>query len=136
VMDLETARRMLPLVRRIITDLLQHGRIVAELRPEQDRLDRARRTLAWPERARRYQIREEISTAERGFQETTAELDSLGVFLLDAEMGRVGFPTMVNDHRAFFSWRPGEDALGYWHFAGETVRRAIRASWARTPEKS
>src|SRR5438093_12286457 len=78
---LATAQRMLPLVRRVVTDLVQHGRRLAELRPEQERLDRHRRDLAWPERARRYELREAIALSEQIVQEANAELEVLGVVL-------------------------------------------------------
>src|SRR5437588_3954112 len=64
VFNLATARRMLPLVQRIVSDVTHYRRLLAGLRPEQCRLDRQRRTLAWPERWRRYQIQEEIAGAD------------------------------------------------------------------------
>lgn len=136
VLDLETARGMLPLVRSIVADLVQGHQRIASLTPELDRLDRTKRTLAWPQRQRRYEIRDEITRAEGVVRDATAELESLQVAVLDAEVGRIGFPTLVNENRAFFSWRPGEETLGYWHFAGETVRRAIPANWNKPATRS
>src|SRR5262245_32600329 len=107
VLTLDTANRMLTLVRRIVDDLVQTQQHLNRLQPEQDRLDRQRRTLDWPERFRRYQLREEIAAEERHFQEASAELDVLGVMVFDVAKGRVGFPTIVNDRRAYFSWEPG-----------------------------
>jgi|SRR5579885_3568953 len=134
VLTWATAQRMLPLVRRIVEDIVGHLRDLARMRPEKDRLDRNKRTLAWPERARRYQLQEEIAAAERGLDSALAELDALGVSLIDADAGQVGFPTMVNSRRAFFSWRPGEDGLKSWHFEGEDERRPIPSHWARPVE--
>jgi len=131
VLSLSTAQRMLPLVRHIVEDILTNEQALAHLQPEQDKLFRQRRSLAWPERQRRYQIQEEIACAERNLHEAYEEMQSLGVTLLDAETGRVGFPTLVNDRRAFFSWRPGEDGLHSWHFAEESVCRAIPDPWMR-----
>jgi hypothetical protein len=136
LINLGTARRMLALVGRVVGDLLQGRRRLAELRPEQDRLDRLRRTLAWPERSRRYQLREEIAAAEQQVQDARAELTVLGVAIIDAAEGRVGFPTVVNGRTAFFSWKPGEEGLGFWHFEGETGRRQIPASWAKSADIS
>src|SRR2546426_11465788 len=102
-MNLITARRMLPLVQRIVGDILHDRQELARLHPEQGRLDRQRRDLRWPERQRRYQLREEIMALERHLQEATVELQTLALALLDPLMGRIGFPTIVNDRRAFFS---------------------------------
>jgi hypothetical protein len=131
VFTLAMARRMLPLVGRIVADLVHGRRHLTELRPEQDRLDRQRRQLAWPQRSRRYQLRDEIALLEARQQEAMAELEGLlGVVLLDPVAGLVGFPTVVNDRPAFFSWRLGEAALEHWQFVGEAVRRAIPSAWA------
>ena len=66
---------------------------------------------------------------DRGVADAVDELQTLGVSLLDAEEGRVGFPTMVNNRPAYFTWRPGEDGLHSWQFAEESVCRPIPLSW-------
>jgi hypothetical protein len=131
VFNLSTVQRMLPLVQRIIGDFLQSQKVVDRLAPEQDRLDRQRRELAWPERQRRYQVREELSVAERELQEAMIELQVLNVALLDPETGRVGFPTLVNNRRAFFSWKPADEGLHFWHFAEESIIRPIPSAWLK-----
>jgi hypothetical protein len=131
VLNLATARRMLPLVQRVVSDVTGYERRLAELRPEQQRLDRQRRTLAWPQRCRRYQIREEVSDTERALQEALAELAGLAVVILDPVVGRVGFPTVVDNRPAFFSWQLGDEAVDYWHFPEDTGRRLIPVSWVK-----
>src|SRR5947209_1215955 len=100
LLNLTTSRRMLPLVRRIVEEILLTQKRLPRLQAERDHLDRHRHTLTWPERSRRYQLREEIAAAEGQFQQARAELESLGVALVDAEEGRVGFPTLVNGRRS------------------------------------
>jgi len=131
ILSLSTVQRMLPLVQRIVDDILLHRKTLVRLGPEQDRLQRQRRTLPWPERQRRYQLCEEVAGAERGVQEALLELQELGVALLDPEIGRVGFPTRVNDRPAYFSWHPGDESLQHWHFAEDTVFRQIPPSWMK-----
>jgi hypothetical protein len=129
------AGAMLPLVGRIAADMVRlHDRLI-RLRPEKDRLDRMRRTLAWPDRARRYQLQEETESVVRDLQDANAELDVLGLALLHGPTGLVGFPTMVNDKPAFFSWRPGEESLAFWNYADDMLRRPVPANWTRPPAK-
>jgi hypothetical protein len=130
-LSLTTVRAMLPLVQRVIADITHYQRELDRLLPEQDRLDRQRRDLTWPERARRYQVREEAKAADRSLQDAHDELAHLGVVLLDVDEGRVGFPTVVNNRRAFFSWRRGEEGVNHWHFTDEMTRRPIPAAWAK-----
>jgi hypothetical protein len=122
---------MLPLVQRVVKDIIQFHRVLAELQPEQERLDRQRHTLAWPERSRRYQIQEEVAFARRQLQAALDELAALAVVVLDPIVGRVGFPTIVNNREAFFSWQFGDKALSHWQFADDATRRLIPASWAK-----
>ena len=72
-----------------------------------------------------------MAKAERNLAEVHEELAGLGVVLFDDEVGRVGFPTMVNNRRAFFSWQLGEDGLHSWHFAEEDASRPIPAAWLK-----
>ena len=129
VISLVTARRMLPLVQRIVADALGCQASLDLLHPEQDHLDRNKRSLSWPQRRRRYNLREEIAGAEHDLERALLELQELGVVLLDPAVGRVGFPTVVNDKPAFFSWQPGEEGIQGWHFAQETKSRPIPPSW-------
>jgi hypothetical protein len=131
VLDLPTVRRMLPLVRQIIADLLESEKQMVGLRWEQEGLDRNRSTLSWPERRRRYFLQDEVGRHELRRKETVGELKALGVSVLDIAQGRVGFPTIVNTKPAFFSWQSGEEEVGFWHFAGDDRRRPIPVSWAK-----
>jgi hypothetical protein len=130
-MSLITARRMLPLVQRIVADVVGDQQALRRLQPEQEVLDAQRRSLPWPQRQRRYHLREEIASLERHLHAALVELEALGVALLDGDIGRVGFPTIVNDRRAYFSWLPGEEDLRSWHFVDETTCRPIPPSWQK-----
>jgi hypothetical protein len=136
VLNLIVANRMLPLVQRVADDIVASQKIVDRLQPEQERLDRHKRDLVWQERQRRYQVHEEINVAEARMQAALDELRELGLTVLERETGRIGFPTMVNDRRAFFSWVPGEEMLRSWHFVEETGCRPIPASWWKVTETS
>jgi len=126
------AQRMLPLVGQIARDLLECSQRLAQMHPELARLDRQRRDLSWPERARRYQLQEDIALEEKNLHQAEAELETLGVVLLERQEGLLGFPTTVNDSRAFFSWKSGEENLLFWHFQEESVRRPVPPSWMST----
>jgi hypothetical protein len=136
LINLTTARSMLPLVGRIVGDIVHNHQILVELLPQEEQLHRQRRDLTWPERQRRYRIQEEIAAADRSYQEALTELAGLGLVLVDSTEGRVGFPTMVNSRRALFSWRRGEEDVQYWHFPEETVRRKIPSSWVSEADMS
>ena len=131
VLSLKTVNKMLPLVQQIANDIVTSRRTTARLHPEESRLDRQRHTLDWTGRQRRYEIKEEIGRADKDLEVALAELRDLGLVLLDDLEGRIGFPTMVNNRKAYFSWHLGEEGLHCWRFADEDADRPIPASWLK-----
>jgi len=129
-LDLTTARKMLPLVRQIVGDIVTCRQTLNKLHPEQENLDRHRRDLVWQERQRRYHIAEAIASTEKELASALKELRTLGVTLIDGVAGEVEFPTKVNGKSALFQWKAGEDDLQYWHYADEEARRPIPNDWA------
>jgi len=128
-LDLPTARQMLPLVKSIVADIVDRRTHLNRLHPEQESLERHRRDLAWQERARRYQIQEEIVAVEGAYKQAVSELKDLGLALLDVNRGRVAFPTRINGRPAIFTWEPGEDSVSYWSYEDEDLRRPIPTEW-------
>ena len=127
--SLETARQMLPLIRGIVTDIVDTAQRLERLTPEQQTLEEHRRLLTWASRERRYAVRDEIEKAEKELAGAEAELDALGVAVADRAAGRVDFPTRINGRAAAFSWQLGEEAVGFWRYSGEPLRRPIPADW-------
>ena len=128
-LDLSTARQMLPLVRSIVSDIVDTKRKLVELSTEHDRLEENRRSLTWESRQRRYAVTDELQQAERNLTTAVGELSQLGVALVDAEAGAVDFPTRINGRPAAFTWESGEDNLRFWRYAEEDQRRPIPSDW-------
>src|SRR5262245_28247530 len=99
----QASKAMLPLVGRAAQDIVTHTGDLLALKSELAELDARQRQLSWPERRRRYELAEKVTSTEIELKKAIAELDSLGVALLDGTTGLVGFPTMVNQRRAFFN---------------------------------
>jgi len=131
VLDLPTVNKMLPLVQRIVADLIAAEGELGPLLWEQERLESHRRNLDWPERQRRYQVDEDIRAVEKRRKDLAGELEGLGVAVIDAVHGRVGFPTIVNGKAAFFAWQPGETEVNHWHFRGDDRLRPVPENWAK-----
>ena len=129
VLNLKTVHKMLPLVRGIVADVMDRHQRMATLQPHENRLQRQRRSLEWGQRKQRYLLQDELTDHDRGIQDALEELNQLGVVLLDTEEGRIGFPTLVNNRPAYFTWKPGEDGPHTWQFAEEDVARPIPPAW-------
>ena len=128
-LDLPTARQMLPLVKSIVADIVDRRSQLNKLHPEQESLERHRRDLAWQERARRYQIQEEIVATEGAYKQAVSELKDLGLAIVDVSRGRVAFPTRINGRPAVFTWEPGEESVDFWSYEDEDLRRPIPGEW-------
>ncbi len=127
--SLGTARRMLPLVAHIANEIQNRWDRLSILENEQADLDHRRRRLEWPERARRYQIAEDIAAEQRFLQDAIAELEQVQVVLVDPAVGEVAFPTIINGRRGYFIWKTGQPDLVAWCFANDTERHKIPSSW-------
>jgi hypothetical protein len=135
IMTWHISRAMLPLVGRIARDVMHYHEQLSRMQLEFACLERNRRTLTWPDRARRYQLEEEIAAAQNEMRTLLAELEVLGLTLLEPALGLIGFPTLVNDRRAFFSWRPGEDGLLFWNYADDLTRHPVPEDWTEVPSE-
>jgi len=109
----ELANRMLPLVSRIVEDIVSGNRRWQETIAELDVVSAQPRTelpdpriVALEKRARQ-QI-DEIATFE-------AELEKLGIQLKDRRAGLIDFPSELEGRRVLLCWRLGEPSVQFWH---------------------
>ncbi|MFL5339414.1 MAG: DUF2203 domain-containing protein [Gemmataceae bacterium] len=133
-LDLPTARRMLPLVQRIVNDIVLDHTELNRFTFEQEGLDRDKRNLSWPERQRRYAVQGEVVRLQTRIEEEALELDRLGAIIVNPTLGQIGFPTLINGRPAYFSWKLGEDGVEFWHFDGEQDRRPIPPNWSESSQ--
>lgn len=129
VLDLTTARQMLPLIRSIVSDIVGTKQHLGALSTEQDRLEKIRRQLDWKGRNRRYSIGDEVVQVEQNYSSAIKELENLGLKLVDPVVGEVEIPTRINGRQAAFSWKLGEDGVAFWHYDEEEARRPIPNDW-------
>ena len=124
-LDLPAARKMLPLVKMIVRDIVDCHERITKLAPVEEKLERQRRSLDWQERQERYHLQDELSKAQGDLKKAVSELKELGLALVDEDKGCVAFPTRINGRAAIFTWQPGEDNVLFWSYEGEEMRRPI-----------
>jgi hypothetical protein len=133
---LELANRALPLVRRIVDDLVAR---YAEWQGAVSRFEYAttRSTAEAPDPdAERLQRQTEALAAE--IDEFTRELDDLGVECRSFDSGLVDFPGELDGRPVYFCWMRGESAVAHWHeldagFAGRRPCQPAAANSAVQP---
>lgn len=109
----DQANRTLPLVRRIVADVVESHRRWQECIVELDLLVSGVRSDEPDPRATALETEIQRIAAEiDGFQR---ELDALGVLLKDRRIGLVDFPSELNGTRILLCWQLGEPAVQFWH---------------------
>jgi len=117
----DKARRALPLVRRIVKDIVASVELLAGVEEEfaDARYESSAESLeALADRRQRVQDR---------LRELVDELSELGVLLKDSRCGLVDFPARYQNRVVYLCWRLGEENITHWHEvdAGFTGRQPI-----------
>ena len=109
----EEANKTLPLVRRIVEDVVHQHRIWREKILELDLVASSNR--ADEPRGRAQQLEEEAQTLAIEIDGYQRELEQLGIQLKDRRIGLVDFPSEIAGKPVLLCWRLGEPEVQYWH---------------------
>jgi hypothetical protein len=116
----EEANRALPLVRRIVQDVVTQYR-------ELERLAARRRTLPVTRRGAIKALDRRAAEHSERLRELIAELRAIGCAPKDWSQGLVDFRCKYEDREVYLCWRLGEKEVGHWHEVqeGGRLRKAI-----------
>jgi len=119
----EQANRTLPLVRRIVEDIVREHRrwqekileleLVGSTAPAPVVHDGPQ--LAAPVDERAATIERDALAIARDIDEFERELEELGISLKDRRLGLIDFPGELDGRRVWLCWRLGEPSVLYWH---------------------
>ena len=128
--SLATANRTLPLVRVIVSDIVE---LFRDVRDREERLNSLRRGEtsdsnrddAYSEEVE--QIRLDLEKDVEKLQGFVDELQELGVEFKDPVMGLIDFPAMRDGQEVCLCWKLGEPNIAHWHTrdAGYSGRRPL-----------
>jgi hypothetical protein len=107
------ANRTLPLVRRIVEDIVREHRRWQEAIVELDLLVSGVRADQPDVRAAA--LEREIQSIASDIDQFQAELESLGIQLKDRRIGLIDFPSEMDGRTVLLCWRLGEPSVQYWH---------------------
>ncbi len=108
----ERANRTLPLVRRIVEDIVHEHQRWQDAIARLDVLSSASSALADPRFAA---LEREVQAIARDIDAFQGELEALDIQLKDRRIGLVDFPTELDGRRVLLCWRLGEASVQYWH---------------------
>ncbi len=108
----EQANATLPLVKRIVEDIVAQHRLWHEKLLEID-LVAATGRASDAELAER--LAREVQGIAREIETFRRELVSLGIQLKDARLGLIDFASTMGDRPILLCWRLGEPEVQFWH---------------------
>jgi hypothetical protein len=107
----EEANKTLPLVRRIVTDIVAAHAERAELIKEYAHLDHDLEAM----KIRRRELDELLRDLTDRINAHIDELEKIGVVFKGFEPGLVDFYAMMDNREVFLCWKLGETQIDYWH---------------------
>ena len=120
---IDQANRALPLVRRIVQDIVDEYARWQEMVKRLDVMTAAAaRDAAAVDRQQR-----DIQSAARSIDGYVRELTQLGVEMKGFDVGLVDFPGEMGGRPVYLCWRLGESSVAHWHErdAGYAGRRPL-----------
>ncbi|MGH7662765.1 MAG: DUF2203 domain-containing protein [Gemmatimonadaceae bacterium] len=129
----DEANSMLPLVRRIVDDIVRTHAKWEEAVREFEVVGANRRAGEPDDRAD--ELERQIQRLAKDIRGFATELDELGVQCKGYELGLVDFPGEIDGEPAFLCWRLGEPAVSFWHprDAGFAGRQPLAPQHAGNP---
>jgi hypothetical protein len=109
----EEANKTLPLVRRIVEDVVRQHRLWREKILELDLA--ASSSRADDSRFRAQQLEAEAQNLAQEIDGYQRELEQLGIQLKDRRIGLVDFPSEMGGKSVLLCWRLGETEIQFWH---------------------
>ncbi len=107
------ANRALPLVRRIVADVVRDYERLHGLH------DRCRPPQAETNPAEAEQARQQYVSLADHLSELKDELDQIGCALKDFRLGLVDFPAWHQGREIYLCWQLGEESVEHWHETSE-----------------
>jgi hypothetical protein len=124
----EQANRTLPLVRRIVEDIVDQHRRWRETILELDLVSQS----GTPEdqAVRVEDLVRQARDLSRDLDAYQRELRDLGIQLKDSRLGLVDFPSQIDGRTVLLCWRLGEPEVQFWHEAnaGYAGRQPLSAA--------
>ena len=125
---LAEANSTLPLVKRIVSDIVKTHAKAKDLRKHLQALDA--KAIQQPAAQ---QQQKDLERAVEQLQEFISELTAVGAELKDFETGLIDFVGRHENRDVYLCWRLGEESIAYWHeldagFAGRKPVSTLKES--------
>jgi hypothetical protein len=110
--SLAEANRSLPLVKRVVGDIVKTHALAMKLQHEVERQSTAKHQKQQPFPAT---IQEQLDTCMNKLEDFVDELSEIGCELKDYQMGLIDFVGRHEGRDVYLCWKLGEERITHWH---------------------
>jgi hypothetical protein len=127
ILSLEESNRMLPLLRQIVQDIMEHWSFIIGKRAELEALESAKEeTKSSSHQAKLHEVKQDLNAMIDKINQYIKEVEGLGCFVEEFKRGIVNFPSLFHGRKVFLCWQPVEDAIAHWHELDETFNDRVK----------
>ena len=125
LLSLDETNRMLPLLRHIVRDIMEHWNLIIGKRAELEALEKAPRSAAVDE-PKAQEVKQDLNLLIDKINHYIKEVESLGCFVEEFKRGIINFPSLYHGRKVFLCWHPDEDFVAHWHELDETFLDRVK----------
>lgn len=125
LLSLEETNRMLPLLRHIVRDIMEHWNLIIGKRAELEALEKMARSVVADE-TKAQDVKHDLNHLIDKINHYIKEVESLGCFVEEFKRGIINFPSLYHGRKVFLCWRPDEDLVCHWHELDETFSDRVK----------
>ncbi len=121
ILSLEEANRMLPLLEKIVRDIMVTWDEIIRKRTELECLEKNPDQATASECLEEAQdLKGELNRLIDRINSYIREVEQLGCFVEEFKRGIINFPSLYVGRKVFLCWKPGETEVEHWHELDES----------------
>ena len=120
ILSLEEANRMLPLLEKIVGDIMKTWQLIIQRRSELEGLENSPDAGIGDREEETQELKAELNRLIDRINGYIREIEDLGCFVEEFKRGVINFPSLYIGRKVFLCWKPGDTQVMYWHELDES----------------
>ena len=112
---LSDANRSLPLVKRVVGDIVKTHALAMKLQHEVERHPNGKQQQKQQQQQSPATLQEQLDTCMNKLEDFVDELSEIGCELKDYQMGLIDFVGRHEGRDVYLCWKLGEERITHWH---------------------
>ncbi len=118
ILSLEEANRMLPLLDKIVNDIMKTWEEIIRKRTELECIEKNPNQGTDDNRIQ--ELKSDLNRLIDRINGFIREVEELGCFVEEFKRGIINFPSLYVGRKVFLCWKPGDSEVRYWHELDES----------------